>query len=35
MSVVKGEKMREGHQMLSFDVHNSKELCTSTKCGCA
>jgi hypothetical protein len=32
----KRERTCEGHQMLSFDVQNSKELCTSThSCGFA
>ncbi len=33
MSVVMGARTCEGHQMLSFDVQNSKELCTSTNTG--
>jgi len=30
MSVVMGVRTCEGHQMLSFDMQNSKEVCTST-----
>ncbi len=30
MSVVMGVRTCEGHQMLSFDMQNAKEVCTST-----